>query len=100
VVADHDHDDEGHDHDSQKPCEQSPSDSECPSQNCDDGHCVFLAAGEPIGIDDAFAFVAPLFAAELASLGQISPLTGVALDSGGVIALPVRTHLFNQILLI
>jgi hypothetical protein len=98
LAANHDHD--GHNHDSQEPREKSLSDSECPSQNCDDGHCVFMADGKTIEVNDVFAVVAPLFAAALPSLGQISLLATVAIDSGGLIALPVRTHLFNQVLLI
>ena len=99
-VSDHAHDHEGHDHESQEPCEQSPSSPDCPSKHCDDGHCVFLVDGKVVEVNDAVAVVLPLWAAEPASLGQISPLAAVAIDSGGVIAPPVRTHLFNQVLLI
>ena len=99
-VADHHHD--GHDHETPGPCDQSPadSDSECPSQHCNDGHCVFMAAGKTVVAKAAFTAVLPLCIAQPASVESISPLAAAAIDSGGRIALPVRTHLFNQVLLI
>ena len=98
IVADHDH--EGHDHDSQEPCEQSPGDRECPGEHCNDGHCVFMADGKTVEVQDSFNAVLPLFVAEPASNAPISGIAAAAIDSGGLIALPVRTHLLNQILLI
>ena len=96
-VSLHAHDHDGHDHQSQEPCEQSPG---CPSEQCDDGHCVFAVGGKAVEVNDAVAVVSPVTPAELACLEQISPLAAVAIDSGGLIALPMRTHLFNQVLLI
>jgi hypothetical protein len=101
----HDHDGrdhDGRDHESPGPCDQSPadSDSECPSQHCNDGHCVFMAAGKTVVAKDTFTAALPLCIAEPASVESISPLAAAAIDFGGRIALPVRTHLFNQVLLI
>ena len=98
IVADHDH--EGHDHDSEDPCEKSPEHGECPAQHCNDGHCVFMADGKTVEVQDSFTAVLPLFVAEPASITPISRIAAAAIDSGTLIALPVRTHLFNQILLI
>jgi hypothetical protein len=103
AVHDHDcHDHDGHSHDSPEPSDQSPghSDSECPRQHCNDGHCVFMAAGKTVVAKATFIAVLPLCIAEPASIESISPLAAAAIDSGGGIALPVRTHLFNQVLLI
>jgi len=96
----HDHD--GHSHDSPESSDQSPdgSDSKCPSQHCNDGHCVFMAAGKTVVAKAAFTAALPLCIAEPASVESISSLAAAAIDSGGLIALPVRTHLFNQVLLI
>src|SRR6187401_1278380 len=54
---DHDgHDHDGHDHESSEPCDQSPgdSDSPCPGHHCNDGHCVFMAAGKTVVAKAAF----------------------------------------------
>jgi len=103
IVENHEHsghDHDGHSHDSQQPREQLPSDSECPAQHCHDTHCVFMAAGKTVVAKDTFSTVLPLFVAEATSLALNSPLAVAAIDTGGLIALPVRTHLFNQVLLI
>ena len=96
------HDHGGHSHDSPESSDQSPagSDSECPRQHCNDGHCVFMAAGKTVVAKATFVAVLPLCIAEPVSVESISSLAAAAIDSGGLIALPVRTHLFNQVLLI
>ena len=96
----HDHD--GHDHHSPQPSDKAPddSDSKCPGHLCSDGHCVFMAAGKTVVAKSAFIAVLPLFVAEPVSFAVVSPHAVAAIDSGGLIALPVRTHLFNQVLLI
>ena len=102
-VAAHDqncHDHDGNDHDSQEPCEQSSSDSECPAQHCGSPHCVFMAAGKTVVAKTAFTAVLPPFVAEPASFASLSPLAVAAIDTGGLIALPVRPHLFHRVLLI
>lgn len=104
AVHSHDgHDHDGHSHDSPEPCDQSPgdSDSPCPGQHCNDGHCVFMAAGKTVVAKAVFMVVLPRCIAEPTSFESISSLATAAIDSGGgLIALPVRTHLFNQVLLI
>ena len=104
-VAVHDHDchgHDGHDHESPGSGDQSPCDSksECPGQHCNDGQCVFMAAGKTVVAKAAFITVLPLCVAEPTSFESISSVATAAIDSGGLIALPVRTHLFNQVLLI
>ncbi|MEX2176637.1 MAG: hypothetical protein WD872_19885 [Pirellulaceae bacterium] len=96
------HDHHGHgesDHDSQQPGEQPAGDSEFPDHPCSDVHCAFMAAGSTVIAKDTYLAVLPLFVAEPVSHVSISPPIAATLDSGGQIALPVRTHLFNQVLL-
>ena len=94
----HCHDGSGHD--TQEPGNQSSSNSEGPAQHCSGPHCVFLAAGKTVVAKTAFTAVLPQFVAEPAYSASLTALEAVAIDSGGLIALPVRTHLFNQVLLI
>jgi hypothetical protein len=97
----HDHDHDGHDHDSPSPCDQSPDDSDsgCPGQHCNDGHCVFMATGKTVVAKSAFIAALPLLVAEPVSFAVVSPQAVAAIDSGGLFAPPMRTHLFNQVLL-
>lgn len=101
-VAAHGHDHDWGGHESSGPCNQSSgdSDSDCPGQHCNDGQCVFMTAGKTVVAKDTFTVALTLFVAEAAPLRLISSLVAAAIDSGGLLALPVRTHLFNQVLLI
>jgi len=96
------HDDDGHDHESPGSGDQSPCDSnpECPGQHCNDGQCVFMPAGTTVVAKAAFIAVLPLVLAEPDLFAAHLPHATAAIDSGGLVALPVRTHLFNQVLLI
>ena len=94
----HDH---GRGHDASEPNDTPPadSDSSCPDQHCNDSQCVFLAAGKTVIAKEVFVAVLPQ-CIEPGSLRSELLLEVAAIDSGGLIALPVRTHLFNQVLLI
>ncbi len=100
----HDHDGhghDGHDHESPESGDPSPGDSDsgCPGSHCDDGDCVFMAAGKTVIAKAVFITVLPLCIAEPASFALISSLAAAVNDAGSLIALPVRTHLLNQVLL-
>jgi hypothetical protein len=88
----------GHDHQSPAPGDQSPdhSDSGLPDSDCNHCHCVFLAAGKTVVAKAVFLSAMPLCIAEPASRESVPALVA-ALDSGGLIPLPVRPHLLNQV---
>jgi hypothetical protein len=99
----HDHECHGHDgHESHGSGDQSPGDSgpECPGQQCDDGQCVFMATGKTVVAKASLVTVLPLVLVEPGLFAADLPHATAAIDSGDLIALPVRTHLFNQVLLI
>lgn len=100
VTAEYDLHHDGCDHSSQQPGESSPGNSECPAQHCSEGHCVFMGTGKTVVAKAALHLVMPLFVVKPAVLVPLSAPAASALDSGGLITLPVRTHLFNQVLLI
>lgn len=58
-----------------------------------------MAAGKTVVAKSAFVAVLPELVAEPASFASLSPLAAAAIDSGGLIGLPVRIHLFHQVLL-
>ncbi len=89
-----------HDHDSQPPAD-GPADEECPGHHCNAGHCAFMAAGKTVIAKDTYLAVLPLFVAAPLTHVSISPrISATISNSGRLIAPPVRTHLFNQVLLI
>ncbi len=103
AVQDHDcHGHDGHDHESPGSGDQSPGDSksDCPDKHCNDAQCVFMAAGKTVVAKAAFMAVLPLVLAQPDLFAASLPHVTAAIDSGGLIALPVRMHLFNQVLLI
>jgi hypothetical protein len=58
-----------------------------------------MAAAKTVVAKDVYFAALPLFVAEPAAKVPISVLVTATIDSGGLIALPVRAHLWNQILL-
>ena len=98
--ADHCHGGSGHE--SPDPRGQLPdeSDSPCPGQHTSDCHCIFMAAGKTVVAKAGLTAALPLAIAEASPLGSANSLAAAALDSGGLIKLPVRIHLFHQVLLI
>lgn len=77
--------------------ESSPV-SPCPGERCSESQCVTVVAGK-VALSKVTTDV------RLAvSIGQepqhFSVLQSWELDTGGLIALPVRLHLYNQVLLI
>lgn len=89
-----------HDHESQPPADGPPVDEDCPGHDCNAGHCAFMAAGKTVIAKDTYLAVLPLFVAMPLTHVSISPRISATIDSGGLIAPPVRTHLLNQVLLI
>lgn len=94
------HDQDGHDQEPPESGDQSTNDSECPEGDCHDGECAFMAAAKTVIAKDTFVSALPLFFAEPARHVSISPLVAAVISSDGLFAPPVRTHLFNQVLLI
>ena len=95
------HDGHHHDGPDQGDEPQEPlSDSDCPEQHCEEGNCVFMSAGKTVLEKTSFVALLPLFAAESSVETVLSSLNVAAIDSGGNSGLPVRIHLFNQVLLI
>jgi hypothetical protein len=89
-------------HESPDPCGQLPDDSnsQCPGQHTSDCHCIFMAAGKMSVAKAVFQAALPV-ADELTSSSELtSSLAAAAIDSGGLIKLPVRIHLFHQVMLI
>lgn len=79
---------------------QDTDDSDCPGHRCTDSQCVFMAAGKTVVAKDTFTAVLPVCVAErLSQSSNLRPAHG-AIDLWGLIGPPVRTHLFNQVLLI
>ena len=99
-AADHCHGGSGHE--SPDPCGQLPddTDSQCPGQHTSDCHCIFMAVGKTAVAKAGFTAALPLAIAAASQLGSANSLAAAALDSGGLIKLPVRIHLFHQVLLI
>jgi hypothetical protein len=58
-----------------------------------------MVSGKTVIAKGDFLAVLPLFVAVAATCTSISPRTAAAIDSGGLFAPCVRTHLFNQVLL-
>ena len=101
-TATHCHDCPGHIGQSQdsRPSWPGKSHSDCPGERCSDGSCVFMVSGKTVVAKAVFAAVLPHYFAGPVALGSnSSPLTA-AIDSGGLIALPLRPHLLNRVLLI
>jgi hypothetical protein len=99
-AADHCHGGSGHE--SPDPCSHLPddSDSPCPGQHTSDCDCIFLAAAKTSVAKATFTAALPL-AVELTSSPELSSsLAAAGIDAGGLIKLPVRIHLFHQVMLI
>jgi len=99
-AADHCHSSSGHE--MPDPCGQVPddSDSPCPGQHTSDCDCTFIAAGKTVVAKAGLTAALPLAIAEASPLGSANSLAAAALDSGGLIKLPVRIHLLHQVMLI
>jgi hypothetical protein len=95
-AVDHSHAD--HDHGVNSPCEQSPTDSPCPAERCDGSQCVFVSVGKTELPQDSTIALLPVLSST-ACAGLCTAHAVSVIDTGGLIALPVRIHLFNQVLL-
>ena len=95
----HHHHHHGHSHKHESSEEQTPDESEHSDEKCAEGHCVFMAAAKTSVAKITFAALLPLLL-DAACLGPSAQFTDGAVDPGGFIALPVRIHLLNQVLLI
>jgi hypothetical protein len=96
---------QGHDgsgHESHNPSGPSPNDSGsgCPGDHSSDCHCVFMTAAKSTVAETVFTAVALPSLPEVTLFGSTSSPGVVAIDSGGLIKLPVRIHLFHQVMLI
>ena len=79
---------------------QDSDDSDCPGHRCTDSQCVFMATGKTVVAKDAFVTALPdCVAVPVALSSNVRPVDS-AIDLWSLIALPVRIHLFNQVLLI
>jgi hypothetical protein len=84
-----------------EPGSESPCDSGCPAQHCQDGECVFMAAGKTVVVKtNCVAFLPQFFTLPVTFTAPPSPSSVATFDSGGSLALPVRIHLLHQVLLI
>ncbi len=95
------HDHSGHHHDQPASDDESTDESHCPAEHCDDGHCVFALCGKTVLVKAMFIAVLPAFDAVTGIEPALySKALTAAIDSEGLIALPVRTHLLHQVFLI
>lgn len=95
---------------SSESCDESAcvSDSHCPAQgcpdcpgtHCNDGQCVFMGAGKTLAGKNVPLVSIPLFVVTPIAIKSVSSEIATAIDSQGRVLLPVRPHLFNQVLLI
>lgn len=88
-----------HDHASQSPHEDAPWEAPRPGERCNEAKCVFVATAKSLLPELVDAAVFPALANDLRALQHETPNV-VFVDTGGAFALPLRLHLFNQVLLL
>lgn len=77
---------------------ESPEDGPCSEEQCSEGQCVSLVAGKVELSKMTTDVLLVLCTGEVPK--AYSATQSWELDAGGIAVLPVRLHLFNQVLLI
>lgn len=94
--ASHDH--AGHDHGTDSSSEDEPGKSPGPAERCEGSPCVFLKAAQSEVAKRAPTAILPVVASDFAASLSAAPSPSL-IDTGGGNELPVRLHLFHQVLL-